>query len=159
VSVAAEAIFRDLVRRRTLGQKTDASAIRFSSHSAGTRVGTQGATPNPSFVEALHFKRQLDVSSHLSVSLSSADVETYDLVVCTDESTRSEVLCEFASGRDGRHSVDIEKKFVVLSQYCQGALRDKVVFRDGRYERSSLNTLLSALIDACTGLLTSLLES
>jgi protein-tyrosine-phosphatase len=153
VSVAAAAIFMDLVRRRALNAKTDTAAVRFSCHSAGTQVrGTEGSAPSPSFVEGLKFKRGIDVSGHKSVSLSSSDVHTFDLIVCTDENIRYQVISEYAAEEA---NID-EHKFVVLSQYCQEALRGKIVFRDGRYERDALNKLLSALIDACSGLLASL---
>lgn len=76
VSVAAQALFADLVRRRR-------PSVQIVSHSAGTRVELDGGAPDPAFIEALRFKRSIDISSHTSCKLSVADLESADLVVCT----------------------------------------------------------------------------
>jgi Low molecular weight phosphotyrosine protein phosphatase len=77
VTVAAEAIFSDMVTRRA------SPSVRIFCYSAGTRVEMEGAAPDPMFIEGLHFKRGLDVSSHAAASVSVTDLETYDLIVCT----------------------------------------------------------------------------
>jgi Low molecular weight phosphotyrosine protein phosphatase len=77
VTVAAEAIFSDMVARRA------SPTVRIFCHSAGTRVRMEGAAPDPMFIEGLRFKRGLDVSSHAASSVSVTDLETYDLIVCT----------------------------------------------------------------------------
>lgn len=76
VSVAAQALFSDLVIRRR-------PSVQIVSHSAGTRVELDGAAPDPAFIEALRFKRSIDISSHTSCKLTVADLESADLVVCT----------------------------------------------------------------------------
>jgi hypothetical protein len=58
----------------------------------------------------------------------------------------------------GRHSTEIEVKFVTLSNYCSQEVLRAAQLRDGKYSRDGLNKLLSVLIDACSGLLTALLE-
>jgi hypothetical protein len=79
VTVAAEAIFTDMVARR--GSQT----VHIYCHSAGTRVPIEGAAPDPMFIEGLRYRRGLDVSSHAAASVSVSDLETYDLIVCTGE--------------------------------------------------------------------------
>jgi Low molecular weight phosphotyrosine protein phosphatase len=83
VTVAAEAIFSDMVARRA------SPTVRIFCHSAGTRVRMEGAAPDPMFIEGLRFKRGLDVSSHAASSVSVTDLETYDLIVCTGMSLSS----------------------------------------------------------------------
>lgn len=76
VSVAAEAIFADLVRRR-LPMRVD---IR--TRSAGISSASEGSMPDPMFIEALQFKRKLDVSLHTGRKLLTSDIGSHDIVVC-----------------------------------------------------------------------------
>lgn len=150
VGVIMEAIFTDLVRRR-------APKLHIYCHSAGTRADGFRA-PDPLVVEAMKFKRGIDVASHVSSLVSLSDLQSYDLVVCSDEATRSAVL--FMTS-DGKGTIDeaIEAKFVVISSYCSQERLRAMQFKDGKYSRDKLNFTVSAIIDACTGLLSSLLEA
>lgn len=150
VSVAAEAIFTDLCTRRSLQC--------FASHSVGIRVKNEGSTPDGLFIEAMQFKRGLDISRKLACSLDKSDLESYSLVVCMDENTRSELLYMVADEQGKFNDAD-EQKFVVLSNYCTEPRLRKMQFRSGRYSPDAINFLLSALVDACNGLLISLIES
>jgi hypothetical protein len=58
----------------------------------------------------------------------------------------------------GRHSTEIEAKFVTLSNYCSQEKLRSLQLHDGKYSRDALNLLLSTIIDACSGLLSALLE-
>jgi hypothetical protein len=78
VSVAMEAIFTDLVRRR-------APKLHIFCHSAGTR-GEGFRSPDPDVIAALKFKRNVDVSSHASCQLTVSDLESFDLIVCSGPS-------------------------------------------------------------------------
>lgn len=149
-SVAAEAIFTDLCTRRALDC--------FSSHSAGTRVGRDGALPDSRFVEALRYRRGLDVSRRMACSLDKSDLESYSLIVCMDEHTRSEMLYMLAD-EEGRFSDNQEERIVVLSEYCSEPKLRAMQFRPGKYQRDGVNFVISALVDACNGLLASLIES
>jgi hypothetical protein len=79
------------------------------------------------------------------------------LPITADEATRSELLYMMAD-ESGRHSTEVEVKFVTLSSYCSQEILRSAQIRDGKYSRDGLNKLLSMLIDACGGLLTALLE-
>ena len=149
-SVAAEAIFTDLCSRRELHC--------FACHSAGTRVEREGKTPHPRFVEALKFKKRLDVSRKMACKLDRGDLESYALVVCMDEQTRSEVLYMVAD-EEGRFGEENEEKIVVLSQYCSEPRLRAMQFRSGTYSKDAMNLLISAMVDACHGLLNELIES
>lgn len=80
VSVAAEAIFADMVRRRS------PLRTQIRSQSAGIDSGAQGSSPDPMFVEGLRFKRKLDVSSYTGKMLLLSDISSYDIVVCNGRS-------------------------------------------------------------------------
>lgn len=149
-SVAAEAIFTDLCRRRSLDC--------FPSHSVGIRVEREGDFPHPKLVEALRYKRGLDVSRKMACALQKSDLESYSLVVCMDEQTRSEVLYTVV-GKEGRYNEEQEQQIVVLSSYCSEPKLRNMQFRSGQYTKDALNFLLAALVDACNGLLISLIES
>lgn len=149
VSVAAEAIFTDLCERRGL------HAI--ACHSAGIRVDVQGQKPDRDFCDALRMKRKLDISRHMATRIDRSDLESYSHIICMCEKTRSELLYMLADER-GKHSDDVEEKFVVLSNYCSEPRLQSAQFRAGRYSNQSLNLLLAALVDACNGLLMALLE-
>mmetsp|Transcript_13460 Transcript_13460/g.29186 ORF Transcript_13460/g.29186 Transcript_13460/m.29186 type:complete len:203 (+) Transcript_13460:105-713(+) len=84
VSVAAEAIFVDLVERRGLQEK-------IFCYSAGVDA-TVGAPVDSRFQEALMFRRKLDISAHSAVEFEPQDLSSYDLVVCMDERTRSQII-------------------------------------------------------------------
>jgi protein-tyrosine-phosphatase len=151
VGVVMEAIFSDLVSRR-------APKLHIYCHSAGTRVNGF-RTPDPAVTEALKFKRGIDVSSHTSCQLTLSDLESFDLIVCSDEATRSEALLMTTDG-NGTISLDLESKFVVISSYCSQERLRATQFKDGKYSKAyELNFLLSGIIDACTGLLSSLLDA
>lgn len=149
-SVAAEAIFTDLCRRRDLHC--------IACHSVGTRVHREGKAPHPRFVEALRFKKRLDVSRKMACRLDRADLDSYALVVCMDEHTRSEVLYMVADD-EGRFEEESEEKIVVLSQYCSEPRLRAMQFRSGEYSKDAMNFLIAALVDACHGLLNDLIES
>lgn len=150
-SAAAEAIFTDLCKRRDLQC--------FSSHSAGTRVeGEQvGKPPHWMFVEALRYKRGLDLNGKMACPVETSDLESYTVVVCMDEQTRSEVLYMMAETGKGYGEED-EQRVVVLGEYCGDRLKG-VQFRSGGYGKSDLNFVVSAMVDACNGLLKRLIES
>lgn len=150
VGVVMEAVFTDLVRRR-------APNLHIYCHSAGTKVSGFRA-PDPLVVEALKFKRGIDVSSHTSCQVTLSDLQSFDLIVCSDEATRSQVLFMTSDGK-GTISLGIESKFVVLSSYCSQERLRALQFKDGKYSRDKLNFTVSAVIDACTGLLSSLLDA
>lgn len=150
VSVAAEAIFTDLCQRRNLQC--------FSSHSVGTHVKREGKYPNRKFIDALKFKRGLDISRKMACSLHKSDLESYSLIVCMDEHTRSELLYMVAD-KNGKFNDDEEKRVVVLSSYCSDPKLRSMQFRSGDYNGDSMNFVLSGLVNACNGLLYSLIES
>lgn len=149
-SVAAEAIFTDLCRRRSLDC--------FPSHSVGTKVEREGDFPHPKLVEALRYKRGLDISRKMACALHKGDLESYSLIVCMDEQTRSEVLYMVAD-KEGHHNEEHERHIVVLSSYCSEPKLRGMQFRSGQYAKDAMNFLLAALVDACNGLLTTLIES
>lgn len=149
-SVAAEAIFTDLCRRRALDC--------FSCHSAGTRVKREGEGPDWGFVEGLRYKRGLDVSRKMACALDRNDLESYSLVVCMDEGVKSEVLY-MVTDEQGRFGEELEERIVVLSEYCSEPRLRRMQFKSGKYPKDSLNFLLSAIVDACNGLLAALIES
>lgn len=109
-------------------------------------------------VEALRYKRGLDVSRKMACALHKTDLESYSLVVCMDEQTRSEVLYMVAD-KEGRFHDDHERRIVVLSSYCSDPKLRSMQFRSGHYPKDAMNFLLAALVDACNGLLASLIES
>lgn len=148
-SVAAEAIFTDLCARRQLSC--------FASHSVGTKVQREGEGPDWRFIEALRIKRGLDVSRKLACKLDKGDLESYSLIVCMDEHTRSELLYMVAD-EEGRFSEEQEERIVVLSAYCSEPKLKSMQFRAGSYSRDAMNFLIAALVDACNGLLASLIE-
>lgn len=150
VSVAAEAIFTDLCEKHALHC--------FSSHSAGTCVGIEGELPDRTFIDALRSKRGLDISRKMACTVDKTDLESYSLVVCMDEATRSELLYMVAD-EEGRYNDAEEKRFVVLSSYCTDPKLQAMQFKSGRYARDTMNMLLSALVDSCDGLLMWLMEN
>uniref|UniRef100_A0A7S1XIV5 Phosphotyrosine protein phosphatase I domain-containing protein n=1 Tax=Erythrolobus australicus TaxID=1077150 RepID=A0A7S1XIV5_9RHOD len=150
VSVVAEAVFADLVQRRGLEEKV-------SCYSAGVDV-TVGAPADARFVEALMFRRKLDVSGHSAIEFEPQDVSSYDLIVCMDERTRSQVIYMTAAP-DGKHDVQVEEKIRLLSSYCMDdRLRSMQFPTNSQYSREALKLVMSAVVDACGGLLRALIE-
>lgn len=189
ISVLMEAIFSDLVSRR-------APKMHIFCHSAGTSVDGGGfQSPDPLFVEALQFKRNIDISSHSSCKLTLADLESFDLVVCcglfssfhsfhrilflqmlyfpmsltlkpllfslhfdiVDESIRSQALFMTSDPGDAINE-EVESKFVCISNYASQDRLRKIQYKDGIYSKDKLNFVMSGLIDACKGLLDSLID-
>lgn len=150
VSAAAEAIFTDMCSRRALDC--------FSCHSAGTAVKIEGEPPDQSFIEALRFKRGLDISRKMACALHKSDLESYNLIVCMTESVRSKLLYMIAD-KEGKHNDAVEDSIVVLSSYCLNPKLRSMQFRSGKHTSDALNLVISALVDACNGLLVSLIES
>ncbi|KAI0565289.1 Phosphotyrosine protein phosphatase I [Gracilaria domingensis] len=150
VSAAAEAIFTDLCLRRELDC--------FSCHSAGTRVKVEGQLPDHGFIEALRFKRGLDMSRKMACALDKNDLESYNLIVCMDEHVRSELLF-MVTDDEGRYNDAIEERIVSLSSYCSNPKLRQMQFRSGKYSPDAINLVVAALVDACNGLLVSLIES
>lgn len=150
VSAAAEAIFTDLCTRRALDC--------FSCHSVGTRVEREGEPPDWSFVEALRMKRGLDIGRKMSCALDKGDLESYGLVVCMDDAIRSELLYMLVDD-EGKYNDAEEDRFVLLSSYCANPKLKSLQFKSGKCGRTEMNFMLSALVDACNGLLVSLIES
>eukprot|EP00737_Agarophyton_chilense_P002966 gb/GEZJ01003429.1/.p1 GENE.gb/GEZJ01003429.1/~~gb/GEZJ01003429.1/.p1 ORF type:complete len:251 (+),score=18.64 gb/GEZJ01003429.1/:229-981(+) len=149
VSAAAEAIFTDLCSRRALDC--------FSCHSAGTKVEVEGAFPDHHFIEALRFKRGLDISRKMACALDKSDLESYNLIVCMDEQVRSELLYMFTDD-EGRYNEAMEERIVSLSSYFSNPKLRTIQFRSGKYSPDAMNLMLAALVDACNGLLASLIE-
>ncbi|PXF48303.1 hypothetical protein BWQ96_01992 [Gracilariopsis chorda] len=150
VSAAAEAIFTDMCSRRALDC--------FSCHSVGTGVKLEGEPPDQSFIEALRFKRGLDISRKMACALDKSDLESYNLVVCMTESVRSKLLYMVAD-KEGKHNDAAEDSIVVLSSYCLNPELRSMQFRSGKHSPDALNLVIAALVDACNGLLVSLIES
>lgn len=65
----------------------------------------------------------------------------------------------FMTADEGRINQDLEEKFVVITNYTSQDRLKSASLRDAKYSRDSLNLLISFLIDACAGLLSSLLEA
>lgn len=149
VSVAAEAIFTHLCSRRKLDC--------FSSHSAGTRVSRDGRLADGAFVNAL-WARGIDVGRKMACSVHRCDVESYSLVVCMDEHTRSELLY-MVTDEQGRFSEEQEKRIVVLSEYCSKPALRAMQFQSGEYARETVDQVIGMLTDACHGLLAALIEN
>ncbi|KAA8491573.1 hypothetical protein FVE85_2588 [Porphyridium purpureum] len=147
ISVVAEAMFTDLCVRRGI-------EARFFSYSAGTKA-TVGAAPDADFINALWFRRKLDISNHLAVEFEPQDLDSYDLVVVPSEAVKSQILYMLAP--DGMHDTACESKIRVLSSYASGPLRNKQ-WPDRQYSRESLKFLMSSLVDVLTQLLFTLLE-
>lgn len=65
----------------------------------------------------------------------------------------SALLSEFSAA-----DASFMPKLVVLSSYCSHEELRKMRFRDGKYSPDGLNRLLSAMVDACSGLLSSIMQ-
>lgn len=149
LSATAEAIFTDLCERRALDC--------FSCHSVGISA-REGEPPDKNFVEALRFKRGLDMSRKMACLFHKHDLDSYNLVVCMDEHTRSELLY-MGADHEGRFNDSEEEKVVVLSTYCSNPRLQSIQLKSCPCSRDEMNFLISAMIDACNGLLMSLIES
>ncbi|GAB0495084.1 hypothetical protein MMPV_006381 [Pyropia vietnamensis] len=150
-SVAAEAVFGDLLSRRSIPP----SAV--AVFSAGTRAVT-GAPPCVAVADGLAFRRRLRVADHAAVRLAAGDVGAYDLLVVADEATRTAVV-SLAAGADGVHEEAVEAKVVLLSDFCgEPRLRGKGLGGRDPTRPDVVRFLLSTVVDACVGLLAHVLE-
>lgn len=150
-SVAAEAVFGDLLTRRSIPP----SAV--AVFSAGTRAVT-GAPPCVAVADGLAFRRRLRVADHAAVRLAAGDVGAYDLLVVADEATRTAVV-SLAAGADGVHEEGVEAKVVLLSDFCgEPRLRGKGLGGRDPTRPDVVRFLLSTVVDACVGLLAHVLQ-
>mmetsp|Transcript_20784 Transcript_20784/g.30185 ORF Transcript_20784/g.30185 Transcript_20784/m.30185 type:complete len:175 (-) Transcript_20784:855-1379(-) len=83
-SVVAEAILKDLIERRQYTKYIEVE-------SAGYQV-IPGRNPPEEFVNAMKFRRKLDIGIHQARRLVPADVDKYQLINCMDTKSRNNIL-------------------------------------------------------------------
>eukprot|EP00188_Purpureofilum_apyrenoidigerum_P006107 Plantae.Rhodophyta-Purpureofilum_apyrenoidigerum.ctg8916.p1 GENE.Plantae.Rhodophyta-Purpureofilum_apyrenoidigerum.ctg8916~~Plantae.Rhodophyta-Purpureofilum_apyrenoidigerum.ctg8916.p1 ORF type:complete len:302 (-),score=57.64 Plantae.Rhodophyta-Purpureofilum_apyrenoidigerum.ctg8916:649-1434(-) len=151
-SVVAEAILRDLLRRRRFEQYVEVD-------SAGYRAN-DGHKPPQEFATALSFRRKLDISDHTARKLLPADIDSYHLIICMDSRTKNNVLYmkvgNPGQGKDESQEKALTKKIRMLADYCTVAKLRKMEFPSGEYRQGAMRIMLSAVVDGCNGLLAKL---
>ncbi|CAH9148444.1 unnamed protein product [Cuscuta epithymum] len=110
-SPAAEAVFRDLVKERSLES-------RFYIDSAGTINYHEGSQAD-SRMRAAAKRRGIEITS-ISRPIRPSDFKEFDLIIAMDENNKSDILEEFTrwSKREGL-SVDVHEKVQLMCSYCE----------------------------------------
>eukprot|EP00189_Rhodosorus_marinus_P004025 CAMPEP_0113967080 /NCGR_PEP_ID=MMETSP0011_2-20120614/8714_1 /TAXON_ID=101924 /ORGANISM="Rhodosorus marinus" /LENGTH=265 /DNA_ID=CAMNT_0000979889 /DNA_START=71 /DNA_END=868 /DNA_ORIENTATION=- /assembly_acc=CAM_ASM_000156 len=151
-SVVAEAILKDLIERRQYSKYIEVE-------SAGYQV-IPGGNPPEEFVNAMKFRRKLDIGIHQARKLVPTDVDKYQLIICMDTKSRNNVLY-MKIGNPGikmseEKEKELEMKVKVLSQYCTIDKLRTAQFPSGEYRQAALGVMISSVVDGCNGLISKL---
>ncbi|XP_073009838.1 uncharacterized protein [Typha latifolia] len=147
-SPAAEAVFRDLVRRRNLESS-------FKIDSAGT-IGYHEGDPADSRMRAASKRRGIEVTS-VSRPIKPSDFREFDLILAMDMQNKDDILSAFERWRFKEPLPDdAPKKVKLICSYCK---KHKVTEVPDPYYggQQGFENVLDLLEDACGELLDSIL--